>query len=115
MSFPRIAIHTGNKIVATNKHPSWEGTVVLQHNETTATMLKYGPNMSSGAKVKHPILSTWQSDCRGRHWASYFSNDCFREDDSFTSLIFGQEVSDGQVVVPQGVTNTVAVAPAIAH
>jgi hypothetical protein len=99
MSFPRLAIHTGNTVVATNRHPEWAGTIVIQHNETTATMLKHGPNMTSAAKNRHPLLSTWQSDCRGRHWSDYNADHEYAvSNDVWDLLFFGQEVKDGQVV-----------------
>ncbi len=115
MSFPRLAIHTGNMVVAENRHPRWEGTIVLQHNETTATMLKHGRNMSNGAKTRHPLLSTWQSNCRAAHWSDYNADIQFaRENDVWDGLLFGQEVKNGQVesqAAPVGVN----VAPAVAH
>lgn len=99
MSFPRLAIHTGNSVVTTNRHPEWAGSIVLQHNETTATMLKHGPNMTSAAKNRHPLLSTWQSDCRGQHWADYNADfDYARSNGVWDLLFFGQEVANGQVV-----------------
>ena len=119
--FPRIAIHTGNSVVITNKHPEWAGTIVIQHNETTSTMLKYGPNMTAKAKLRHPPLSTWQSDCCGRHWAPFttnpnwcFSPDYATADDDHSTLMFDQEVKDGKIVVPV-VDTGIAVAEPIAH
>lgn len=89
MTFPRLAIHTGNTVDTTNKHPNWFGTIALQHNETTTTILKYGPNMTRGAKKRHPLLSTYQSTCDADYWSDYCGQD-----------FFGLEVVDGRVVPP---------------
>lgn len=103
MNFPRIAIHTGNTVVTTNRHPQWEGTIVLQHNETTSTMLKHGPNMTKAAKLRHPLLSTWQSNCRGDHWADYNADlEEARANDVWDGLVLGQPVKDGQLPQPAG-------------
>lgn len=88
MTFPRLAIHTGNTVIQTNKHPNWLGVVVLQHNETTTTMLSYGPRMTSKAKKRHPLFSTFQSQCDGAHWADYGGE------------FLGSQVVNGQVVSP---------------
>lgn len=85
MSFPRIALHTGNKIVVTNKRPRWEGTVVLQHNETTATILKHGQNMGNKVRHRHPVFSTFQSNCEAAHWAP------------FTGDLLGMAIVNGDV------------------
>ena len=89
MTFPRLAIHTGNTVDTTNKHLNWFGTIALQHNETTTTILKHGPNMTRGAKKRHPLLSTFQSNCEAGYWGDYTGQD-----------FFGLEVVEGQIVVP---------------
>ena len=106
--FPRIAIHTGNKVVLMNKHPEWEGTIVLQHNETTSTMLKFGDRLSRAARNRHPLLSTFQSDCEAGHWAPFVS------DNNDWGLIFGQIVVDGEIVSINE-PPTVGVQPVVAH
>ena len=73
--FPRIAIHTGNSVNVENRHPQWEGTVVLQHNDTTATILKYGRNMTNKAKLRHPLGTTFQSGCLASHWVPFNASD----------------------------------------
>lgn len=100
--FPRLAIHTGNTVVSTNRHPEWEGTIVLQHNETTATVLKHGPSMTSAAQRRHPVLSTFQSNCRSGYWAPL-------QADNF----FGQVVNDG--IVPPVTGELCGVEAPIAH
>ena len=116
MAFPRLAIHTGNQVITTNRHPEWEGTIVLQHNETTATMLKFGPRMTNAARLRHPLLSTWQSDCRGRHWANYSADHEYAlENDVWDNLFFGQEVKDGLVISDVPATVPPAVTEAVAH
>lgn len=110
--FPRIAIHTGNRVVATNRHPRWEGTIVLQHNGTTCTILKHGPSMTNAAKLRHPILSTYQGNCTGAHWHPYESTE-----ENHLSHLFGQIVTDGEIptVVSANRTEGIGVAPAVAH
>jgi hypothetical protein len=94
MTFPRLAIHTGNTVKPENKHPRWLNTVVIQHNETTATIVKYGPDMTNKAKARHPLLSTFQSNCEAEHWADYNGD------------FLGNQITNGQppvtvaVVVP---------------
>ena len=100
--FPRLAIHTGNSVVTTTRHPEWEGTIVLQHNETTATVLKHGPNMTSAAKRRHPHLSTFQSNCRLAYWAPFQS-------DNF----LGSVVNDGQI--PETTGELIGVEAPVAH
>ena len=114
MSFPRIAVHTGNSVVITNKHPEWAGTIVIQHNETTSTMLRHGPNMTAKAKLRHPPLSTWQSNCRAPHWAPYNTPEYDPLVEDYNVLLFGETIKDGQVVVPV-VDNGVAVAEPVGH
>lgn len=89
MTFPRLAIHTGNTVDTTNKHSHWFGTVALQHNETTTTILKCGPNMKRAVRKRHPLLSTFQSNCEAPYWSDYIGQD-----------FFGQEIVDGRVVPP---------------
>ena len=103
MSFPRLAIHTGNKVVLTNRHPEWKDTICLQHNETTSTILKYGPNMTNAAKRRHPLLSTFQSDCEGRQWAPFWC-------DNF----LGSVINNGQIPVATGEL-CIGVEPIVAH
>lgn len=88
MKFPRLATHTGNTVDTENTHPKWFGTVVLQHNETTATILKYGPRMTKKAKKRHPLLSTFQSSCEAEYWSDYSDNN-----------FLGIEIVDGQPVL----------------
>ena len=108
--FPRLAIHTGNKVVATNRHPEWQDTIVLQHNETTATMLKFGPALSNAAKTRHPILSTWQSDCRGAHWTDFHTVSPAGDNAPFLGQVVdaGQVIPDVPATVPPAVTEVVA-------
>ena len=111
MAFPRLAIHTGATVVITNKHPEWEGTIVLQHNDTTATMLRFGPRLSNAARNRHPLLSTWQSDCAGRHWADFHTASPNGNDADF----LGQVVNAGQVIPDVPATVPPAVTEAVAH
>ena len=104
--FPRIVIHTGNKVVLMNKHPEWEGTIVLQHNETTSTMLKFGDKLSRAARKRHPLLSTFQSNCEAEHWALLTA-------DAYNGVC-GQAVTDGDVVSANE-PPTVGVQPAVEH
>jgi hypothetical protein len=113
--FPRIAIHTGNTVVLTNKHADWFGTVVLQHNETTATMLKFGTKLSRAARKRHSLLSTFQSDCEAEHWAPFVTNLRDYDDDVHSGLILGQNVSDDGTVISYTEPPTVGVQPPIEH
>jgi len=101
--FPRIAVHTGNEVDRENRHPEWVGTTVLQHNETTATMLKYGEAMKRGDRKRKPPLSTFQSNCQAEYWKP------------FTGELLGQRVVDGKVVLPQVEEAAVEVSPVAAH
>jgi len=101
MTFPRLAIHTGTQDVVTNKHQSWQGSIVIQHNETTATILKYGPNMTNGAKKRHPLLSTFQSNCQRDYWQDY------------TGELLGTEIVNGQPAVADGVIEVLETVPAL--
>jgi hypothetical protein len=109
--FPRIAIHTGNKVVLMNKHPEWEGTVVIQHNETTSTMMKYGTKLSRKARKRHPLLSTFQSNCEAEHWAPFDSTAFHPVNVGF---ILNQAITNGEVVSINE-PPTVGVQPAVAH
>jgi hypothetical protein len=114
--FPRLAIHTGNSVVPTNKHPEWEGTVVIQHNETTSTMLKYGSKLSRKARKRHPLLSTFQSNCEAGHWAPYHSctlQEC-QDNDVWDGILLGQQVTQGQLVSATE-PPTIGVQPAVEH
>src|SRR5271170_1915162 len=91
--FPRIAVHTGNSVVLTNAHPRWKGTVVLQHNETTTTILRHGNGMTKASKLRHPVLSTYQGNCLAKHWEPFSSVDPQSE-------LFGQKITDGLLPVP---------------
>jgi len=114
--FPRIAIHTGNKVVLMNKHPEWEGTVVIQHNETTSTMLKFGNKLSRAARKRHPLLSTFQSNCEAEHWAPYTSytlQEC-QDNDVHDGILLGQQVTEGNLI-SDNEPPTVGVQPAVEH
>src|ERR1035437_4531233 len=93
--FPRIVVHTGNTVVLTNKHPEWQGTVVLQHNETTCTILKFGDKLSRAARKRHPLLSTFQSNCESLHWQPLNSN-AFQPVNA--GFILNQAVDNGEVI-----------------
>ena len=101
--FPRIATHTGNEIDRENRHPEWVGTAVLQHNETTATMLKHGEAMKRGDRKRRPVLSTFQSNCQAEYWAP------------LTGDFLGQKVENGKVIPPKVETAAVEVSPVTAH
>ena len=107
--FPRIAIHTGNKVVVDNKHPNWEGFIVLQHNETTATVLKWGKNMTNKTKTRHPLLSTFQSNCQAEHWDPYTTTN----EGSEEHTIFDQFIMTGQIIPP--VVRVADVVEPVAH
>lgn len=112
--FPRIAIHTGNKVVLMNKHPEWEGTIVLQHNETTSTMLKFGDKLSRKARKRHPLLSTFQSNCEAEHWAPFTTNPRNHDGAMESELILGQALTEGNVISANE-PPTVGVQPAVEH
>ena len=116
MSFPRIAIHTGNTVILTNKHPNWKGCIVLQHNETTATILRHGPGMTRATRKRHPLLSTFQSNCEAEHWAPYTSytlQEC-SDNDVWDGILLGQSVAEGNLI-SDNESPTVGVQPAVAH
>jgi len=104
--FPRIAIHTGTSVVATNKHPNWSGTIVLQHNETTATILRFGEKMTAKSRNRHPLLSTFQSNCDAPHWQP-FTADVY-------GGVCGQSVENGEVISANEAP-TVGVQPPVEH
>ena len=115
--FPRIAIHTGTSIVATNKHPNWKDTVVIQHNETTATILRYGEKMTAKSRNRHPLLSTFQSICDAPHWMPYQSytlQECM-ENDVWDGLLLGQSANEDGKVISATEAPTVGVQPPVEH
>lgn len=113
MSFPRIAIHTPMPI---SKHLSWLGTIVLQHNETTATILKFGNKLSRAARKRHPLLSTFQSNCEAEHWIPYHSytlQECM-ENGVWDGILLGQQVAEGNLI-SDNEPPTVDVQPPVEH
>ena len=112
--FPRIAVHTGNSVVPTNKHTEWEGTIVLQHNETTSTMLSYGPKLTRKARKRHPLLSTFQSNCEAGHWQPFDTHPDDIATNLHSGLMFGQKVDGGKLVSRTG-PPTVGVQPPVEH
>lgn len=116
MSFPRIAIHTGNSVIPTNKHPEWQGTICLQHNETTSTMLRFGDKLRVTVRKRHPLLSTFQSNCEAEHWAPYTSytlQECM-DSDCHDGILLGQQVTEGDLI-SDNEPPTVGVQPVVTH
>ena len=89
--FPRVAIHIGD-------NNNWKGSIVIQHDEKTATMLSQGPEMEAETRNKYPHLSTFECKCTASHWKAYSSVD---RNEQNPYEYFGGFVLNGKVYFPQ--------------